>query len=99
MTPKEYLKIESEQTAIIEAAENVMYLARIEADKSPPPKDELRRAVADDIRKGLIVWQDCGNDEWVWHIVAELGYYGDDFKAYVADDGSRYGLNGAWVYK
>lgn len=97
MTPEEYLNIEDEQQAIIEAAQKVISAARAKADKAKPPKDELRRALARDIRPGLIVWHDDGDDGWFWHVVDEPQHYGDDFKAYVADDGCRYGLRGAWV--
>lgn len=99
MTPKEYLKIEAKQRAIIEAAEDVIFSARKKADKAKPPRSKLRLALARDIRIGLIVWHNNGDDGWFWHVVDEPMHFGDDFKAYIADDGCRYGLRGAWVMK
>jgi hypothetical protein len=100
MTPIEYLRIETEQRAIIQAAQAVIDAARRKADRAKPPKTQLRPARAADIRAGLIVWHDrpadCGG--WYWHVVEEPLHYGDEFKAYCADDGCRYGLDGAWVY-
>jgi hypothetical protein len=100
MTPQEYLKIESEQRALIEAAESKIAAAREEADKCPLPK-KMRPAKASDIKEGAIIWY----AEWAsrkdgtpgWALVQEPLHYGDDFKAYCADDGCRYGLNGASV--
>lgn len=97
MTPHDYLKIETEQNAVIAAAHRTITAAR-EAVDPKPPVAELRRAQAADIRPGLIVWHDNGDEGWFWHVVSEPRHFGDDFKAYVADDGSRYGLRGAWVY-
>jgi hypothetical protein len=100
MTPSEYIKIETEQRAIIEKAEAIIADAREKADKAKPPKSELRKCRPEDIQPGLIVWHDreAKHGGWYWHIVDEPLHYGDDFKAYVADDGCRYGLSGAWVY-
>lgn len=97
MTPHQFHKIEREQNAIISAAHRTIANARDAVDPKPP-KSQLRRAEASDIREGLIVWHDNGDEGWFWHTVCELRHHGDDFKAYVADDGCRYGLNGAWVY-
>lgn len=97
MTPEEYLKIKEEQNAIIKLAEDKISDARDKADRAKPPIKLLRRAKAEDIRPGLIVWHDCGENNWVWHVIYEPRHYGDDWKAYVADDGCRYGLHGAWV--
>jgi hypothetical protein len=97
MTPEEYITIEAEQGRIIDAAEQIIAKARHDADKAKPPKKNLRKAHADDIKPGKIVWHDNGDEGWFWNIVCEPCHYGDDFKAYVADDGSRYGLLGAWV--
>lgn len=98
MTPAEYLKIEKAQREIIEAAELRISKARKQADKCPPPKNR-RPAKASDIVEGAIIWHERkaehGGD--YWHIVAEPMHYGDAFKAYCADDGCRYGLQGAYV--
>jgi hypothetical protein len=96
--PKEYLEIEKQQRKIIEAAEARIFEARQQADKCPPPKNR-RPAKADDIVEGAIIWherpKEHGGD--YWHVVAAPMHYGDAWKAYCADDGCRYGLNGAYV--
>lgn len=98
MTPSEYIKIEKEQNKIIAAAEKVILNARQQADKCPPPK-KSRPAIASDIKEGAIIWhtreKKYGGD--YWHIVSSPEHYGDAFKAYTADDGCRYGLDGAYV--
>lgn len=102
MTPEEYLKLETEQRAVIDAAQTKIDKARKIADRAkPPPKSALRKARADDIRYGLIIWHDRAAEHggWFWHVVDEPLHYGDAFKAYTADDGCRYGLDGAWVMK
>ena len=98
MTPKEYVKFEREQRRIIEAAEKAIRKARQAADQTPPPLDDLRKARAEDIKPGLVVWHENGDEGWFWNIVDEPLHYGDAYKAYCADDGCRYGLCGAWVY-
>jgi hypothetical protein len=100
MTPKDYLEIEIEQRAIIAAAQKRISVAREEAEKAMPPHDELRPARPEDIAPGLIVWRERERKYggWYWHVVEEPLHYGDDFKAYCADDGCRYGLRGAFVY-
>ena len=100
MTPIEYLRIETEQRAIIKEAEAVIDAARRKADRAKPPKSVLRPVVASDIHAGMIVWHERPADHggWYWHVVEEPMHYGDEFKAYCADDGCRYGLHGAWVY-
>jgi hypothetical protein len=98
MTPHQFQRVEREQNAIIAAAHRTVYEARELVDPVPPRK-QLRHALAEDIREGVIVWHDNGDDGWFWNIVCEPRHHGDAFKAYVADDGCRYGLDGAWVYK
>ena len=98
MTPAEYLTIEQEQNEIIAAAEQRICAARKLADKCSPPKNR-RPARASDIVQGAIIWHErepkYGGD--YWNIVDEPLHYGDAFKAYCADDGCRYGLQGAYV--
>jgi hypothetical protein len=98
MTPKQFQQIEREQSAIIAAAHRSVGVARESVDKLPPIA-QLRKAEARDITEGAIIWHDNGDDGWFWNIVSEPRHHGDAYKAYVADDGCRYGLNGAWVYK
>lgn len=98
MTPVEYLTIAKAQGEIIKAAAQRVRDARECAEKCPPPTNR-RPAKASDIVEGAIIWheraKEYGGDYWL--IVAEPRHYGDAFKAYVADDGCRYGLNGAYV--
>lgn len=98
MTPKQYLELERVQQLVIAHAESLINEARKQADKCPPPK-KRRPAVARDIVEGAIIWHERkkadGGD--YWNIVAEPMHYGDAFKAYCADDGCRYGLQGAYV--
>ncbi len=98
MTPSEYLKIEKEQRDLIHLAEKRISEARRKADKCSPPKNR-RPAKASDIVENAIIWheQDAEFGGDFWNIVAEPLHYGDDFKAYVADDGCRYGLKDAYV--
>lgn len=95
MTPTEYLKIEKAQREIIEAAEKRISEAREQAEKCPPPKNR-RPAKASDIVEGAIIWHELAKEHggYYWNIVAEPMHYGD---AYCADDGCRYGLQGAYV--
>lgn len=98
LTPHDYLRILDEQNAIIEAATEKIDAARKAANKCPPPKNR-RPACAKDIQPGAVIWherdQRWGGD--YWHVVEELLHYGDPWKAYTADDGCRYGLDGAYV--
>lgn len=98
MTPEEYMKIADEQGAIIEKAERAIQAAREKAERAKPPKN-LVPAHASDIKAGAIIWHEHEDYGWYWHVVDQERHYGDPFKAYVADDGCRYGLNGAWVSK
>ena len=98
MTPAEYIKIEKEQQGIIAAATARIADARALAQISPPPVHR-RAAKASDIVEGAIIWHEreeqYGGD--FWQIVESPLRYGDRFKAYEADDGCRYGLQGAYV--
>lgn len=98
MTPHQFQQLEREQNAVIASAHRSISTARDSVDPKPPV-DQLRQAKADDMREGAIVWHDNGDEGWFWNIVVEPRHYGDAFKAYVADDGCRYGVDGAWVYK
>lgn len=62
-----------------------------------PPLEVLRPCLADDIRAGRVIYYPNNGDDRFWREVAEPLYYGDDFKAYTAADGCRYGLRGAFV--
>ncbi len=72
-------------------------LARTEKVKAPK---NLRPATAKDIKVGAIIWYDLqGEAAWVahWKMVEEVFNPNDDWKAFVAHDGCRYGLDNAYV--
>lgn len=98
MTPAEYLAIEKTERAIIEAAEKRIEKARKAANRCKPPKNR-RPAWARDIKVGAVIWHERGKRFGgdYWHVVDEVRHPEDSFKAYVADDGCRYGLDGAYV--
>lgn len=98
MTPAEYLEIKGRELAVIEAAEKRIDAARKQADKCPPPKHH-RPAEPSDIREGAVIWharpkRDGGD---YWNVVAQVRDPRDSWKAYVSDDGCRYGIAGAYV--
>lgn len=94
--PKIQAYIDAEKA--IKVAYEVSRKAEEAAEQAPLPKNKnLRPAIADDLTKiGQVVWYPHW-DERKWAIVEEPGYYGDDYKAYTAHDGCRYGLRGAFV--
>ena len=72
------------------------------ADMAMLPKN-LRPAKAKDIVEGAVIWypewktDDPEDDSRAWNIVNEVLRPSDPFKAYVAHEGCRYGLDGAFV--
>jgi len=63
---------------------------------------DLRPATAADIVEGAIIWyprweEDEDDDVRSWRRVEEVYYPSDQWKAYCADCGCRYGLDGAFV--
>ena len=97
---KEWLDAESEE----EKARQKTRDARERADKTPLPK-KLRAAEPKDIVEGAILWYpehgQKADDEYdaiaYWSYVSEVYSPADPCKAYCADDGCRYGLEGAFV--
>ena len=59
----------------------------------------IRRAIASDIKQGAIIWYPRWKEEdgRCWNIVEEVLRASDDWKAYCAQDGCRYGLDGAFI--
>jgi len=98
MTPQDYLRIKAEKESLIQNLERDIYRAREQADFCKMP-EQKRSATARDIVKGAIIWyereEQHGGD--YWNIVEEVLHPGDAFKGYMADDGCRYGLDGAYV--
>lgn len=70
-----------------------------EAEDYAVPPESFRPAVEDDIRPGAIIWYHLGEDKTRqhWQRVLKVNYPGDQFKAYTAWDGCRYGLAHAFV--
>ena len=100
MTPKAFVKIQRRLERVISDASNAIETARDQV--VIPPIEKLRPATADDIKEGAVIFhRQLLNDYvgWYWHIISEVRYPNDDFKAYVAEDGCRYGLNEAFVEK
>lgn len=75
-----------------------MALARAEKLKAPK---HLRPATSKDIKVNAIIWYPGSKQEYLdrdyWKCVEKVLYPSDDWKAYEAHDGSRYGLRGAYV--
>lgn len=66
------------------------------AEVVPLPAN-LRPATAADLAKiDQVVWYPDW-DERKWCVVLEPDHYGDQWKAFTAHDGCRYGLDGAFV--
>ena len=72
------------------------------ADAAELPEN-LRPAEAKDIIEGAVIWypkwktEEYDPDGRCWNIVKEVLRPSDDWKAYCAHDGGRYGLEGAFV--
>ena len=103
MTPEEYLLIRDTQRWKIQNAEEIIARARLQAKRAKPPKYKLRPATPDDIRVNQILWRETtyldNRTIWYWNIVEEVLDPSSKFKAYLAEDGCRYGLDCAWVRK
>lgn len=98
MTPKQYKKIAIQQELIIEQACNTIKFALDLAQKCSLPS-KLRPAISSDIFVGNILWYPPieYREEHYWKIVGDILSVNDNFKAYCAEDGCRYGLEGAFV--
>lgn len=89
---KAWLDAEERVKAATEEANRLRNEART---ITPPSRDKVREAVGSDIREGAIIWY--LDDEAYWQMVYEVLRPNDLFKAYTAEDGCRYGLEGAYV--
>jgi hypothetical protein len=98
MNPKEYLQIERDQNRVIDNAKAMIYHAAIEAHRCAPPLYH-RPAVSADIVEGTIIWhtREAKHGGDYWNVVFDVLNPISECKAYVADDGCRYGLSGAYV--
>jgi hypothetical protein len=97
MTPEAFIRFRETQERRMRVAQEAIDRALRKAKKSKPPKTNLRRATPDDIQPGQIIWHGTDDRDLDWHIVEEVLQPDDKFKAYVAEDGCRYGLDQAWV--
>ena len=95
ITPQTYLKIKKQQEAFIDKARERIIKAYNSAYLCPVPKN-IRKATARDIVEDAIIWYPDW-DEGKWCVVEEVLRAGDDFKAFTAEGGDRYGLDGAYV--
>lgn len=95
MKPQEFLKIQKEQQQIIEKSRAIISKARDEANKCELPAN-LRQATPRDIVVGAVLWYPRFSGT-KWLIIDEVLHPSDAWKAFCADDGCRYGLDGAFV--
>ena len=66
------------------------------AEQAKPPKN-LRPATAKDMMPGAIIWYPKEDGESYWKRIEDVMRPNDEWKAYTAHDGCRYGLDGAFV--
>jgi hypothetical protein len=95
MTAADYAAYRDEVYAAIRSAH--LRLAVAHAAVEVPPAERLRPAVAADIVPGAAVYYRPAGCDPYWKLVDEVRRPDDAFKAYVAEDGCRYGLEGAMV--
>jgi len=82
---------------VIAARKSQRLLKEAEANFEMPIN--LRPATSEDIRPGNIIWYPVTeNSDPFWQSVTQILAGGtDDFKAYEAHDGCRYGLHNAYI--
>lgn len=98
MTPEQWvaLRIAEEQRHCAEMGRINGLWERL----SFPDLADLRPCLADDIKVGAVIYYPETDKRCrYWAAVHSLLHYGDDFKAYTAESGCRYGLAGAFVRK
>ena len=95
MTAREFLELRAELSVAIRHLEDAIDKAHEQV--TIPPVEKLRRANSSDVVQGAVFYYGINEPEPYWQIVDRVQYPDDDFKAYVAEDGCRYGLHEAWV--
>lgn len=65
--------------------------------KTSPFPEHTRPANHADMKVGAVLWYKDFDDGAGWQIVEEVLHPKSNWKAYVAEDGCRYGLDGAFV--
>lgn len=93
MTPEEYVKIKKQVEDNIKRLAHVLRDAYESVQQHPFPEN-VRPATAQDIVVDQVVWYRLDTPHWL--IVDKVLNHGDRFKAFVSN-GSRYGLDGAFV--
>ena len=68
------------------------------AESAGLPKG-LVKAQSKDITQGNVIWYPEWDGDRSWNVVDEVLCPNDNWKAYCAHDGCRYGLEGAFVEK
>ena len=100
MSEKKYPFIEDwlfvcEEIKRFQKSERKLYERAVDMAVIP---NKLRKAKPEDIVEGNIIWYMTGDyGEPHWHVVENVLYPHDNWKAYEAEDGCRYGLDGAVV--
>ena len=74
--------------------EKGLYGAAIEGSRVPK---KIRKALPADIIEGAIIWYVMDDGDRYWKYICYVDYPKDQFKAFTADDGCRYGLKNAFV--
>lgn len=113
MTPRQYKQFRNRVFGTIEALERALELAiplvvipPLKRLRPMRPGDVLEGAVVFHWNPPYVAGGgkgpaaapvSSGGPDWFWHIIQEVNYPDDDFKAYHADDGCRYGLRHAYV--
>ena len=94
----DYIVARQKATDLRVLARSVENAASEKAIQSPLPK-KLRPAVANDIVVGAVIWYPSWekDDGRCWNIVDQVLRPNDDFMAYCAHEGCRYGLDGAFI--
>ena len=103
--PREYVEFEKDVSEMISRARKHLEEMLELAEKCPPPKEQnLVPAGRGDIIQGAVIWYECDEyniidwpQGWFWKIVVEVDRPRDPHKAFTAEDGCRYGLDGAFV--
>ena len=95
MTPIEQW-LEQRKIVNVEKYKEMVLLEK--AMNQPKPDNiRLRKATNEDIVYGNIIWYKEGDNGPFWKIVEETLNPNDNWKAFIAEDGCRYGLYDAYV--
>lgn len=90
-----WINVSAKELEVIKEARAETQKARDAALDAPLPL-YLRRATSSDLVEGTILWYPDRHAR-KWSMVVDVQYADDPWKAYTAQDGCRYGLEGAFV--